>query len=172
MKYNNSKGFSLIELLLVIAIIGLLAMIFLISAGDGRARARDARRKSELNQIAAALEFYYNDFGTYAIANSGSEGRGLGWFSHAYTGYPSVAQALKNTGLVGPEFVDPSGARAGSPRAGYMIIADATGYTLWASLEKPTQEDKNTLNTCRSSTYDAYHSSDAEDLRTNYCISN
>jgi len=51
-------GFTLIELLVVIAIIGLLATLLMSNLMGVRERARDAQRKSDLNQIQKALELY------------------------------------------------------------------------------------------------------------------
>lgn len=47
------------------AIIGILAAIGLSSYGTVQSKARDARRKSDLENVARALEMYYNDKGVY-----------------------------------------------------------------------------------------------------------
>ena len=60
---RKSKGFTLIELLVVIAIIGLLASIVLVSVGPARAKARDAKRESDIRQINLAMEMCYDDSG-------------------------------------------------------------------------------------------------------------
>jgi prepilin-type N-terminal cleavage/methylation domain-containing protein len=62
---NKNKGFTLIELLVVIAIIGLLSSIMFASLSSARAKARDAKRISELGQISKALNLYFDKYGTY-----------------------------------------------------------------------------------------------------------
>lgn len=61
----NKKGFTLVELLIVIAIIGVLASIVLVSMGSARAKARDAVRSSDLRQITSGMEMYYGDNNAY-----------------------------------------------------------------------------------------------------------
>ncbi|MBI4101514.1 MAG: type II secretion system protein [Candidatus Nealsonbacteria bacterium] len=55
------KGFTLIELLVVIALIGILSTMVLVSMGGARAKARDAKRESDLRQIVLAMELAYSD---------------------------------------------------------------------------------------------------------------
>lgn len=62
---RNKKGFTLIELLVVIAVIGLLSTIVMVSLNTARMKARDARRLSDLKQIANALEMFYDATGSY-----------------------------------------------------------------------------------------------------------
>lgn len=62
---NNKKGFTLIELLVVIAIIGLLSTLAVVSLNSARAKARDAKRISEMKNFQSALEMYYSDKLTY-----------------------------------------------------------------------------------------------------------
>lgn len=61
------RGFTLIELLVVVAIIGMLSSVVLAALGEARASARDAKRYSDLRQIATALELYYQENGAYPI---------------------------------------------------------------------------------------------------------
>jgi type II secretion system protein G len=64
---QNGRGFTLIELLVVIAIIGLLSSVVLASLNTARAKARDAKRFSDLAQVQTALEMYYSDYGSYPV---------------------------------------------------------------------------------------------------------
>jgi len=64
-KRRSNKGFTLMELLIVMAILGLLATIGLGSFRSSQIKGRDAQRKSDLSQIQKALEMYYNDYSGY-----------------------------------------------------------------------------------------------------------
>lgn len=68
MSKNHKKGFTLIELLVVVAIMGLLTSLAVIALNSARARARDARRVSDIKQIQTALEMYYLDKNEYPDA--------------------------------------------------------------------------------------------------------
>ncbi len=58
-----TSGFTIIELLVVIGIIGLLASIVLISLGTAREKGYYARALEEFHSMATALELYKNDHG-------------------------------------------------------------------------------------------------------------
>lgn len=60
-----SSGFTLLELLIVIVIIGLLALVIVPNLLSGPARARDSQRKADMRTIKTALESYYNDNNAY-----------------------------------------------------------------------------------------------------------
>jgi len=67
MKNLKSKGFTIIELLIVIFIIGILATVIYVSLTYMRQKARDAERISDINKIASVLESYYADNGNYPV---------------------------------------------------------------------------------------------------------
>lgn len=53
---SNTSGFTLIELLVVIAIIAILSLVGLTLFGNAQKNARDAKRRADVDAIAAALE--------------------------------------------------------------------------------------------------------------------
>lgn len=67
----RKNGFTLIELIVVMAIIGVLAAVTAGSFASSQRRGRDARRKSDLGQVARALETYFNDRGQYPNDSGG-----------------------------------------------------------------------------------------------------
>lgn len=69
-KGGGQKGFTLLELLIVIVIIGILAVLIIPNLASGPARGRDSQRKSDLRNIKTALESYYNDNSSYPAAAS------------------------------------------------------------------------------------------------------
>ena len=65
---NRNKyltGFTLVELLVVVAIIGILATVVVISYSGAQSKARDAKRLSDLSQVQSALSQYFIDYGQY-----------------------------------------------------------------------------------------------------------
>lgn len=88
---KNQDGFTIVELLIVIIVIGILAALVLNTFQGVQARARDTERRTDVNSIATQLEAYYADFGHYpdgsaattcgdgsaSCALSSLEGRGL-----------------------------------------------------------------------------------------------
>lgn len=62
---TRESGFTIVELLIVIVVIGILAVISIASYGDMQARTRDKVRYTDAKAIVKALEMYKTDNGTY-----------------------------------------------------------------------------------------------------------
>ena len=69
MTHTAKRGFTLIEILIVIAIIGVLASVVLVGLGPSQRQGRDARRLSDLRQVQNALELYFTRCGFFPDPN-------------------------------------------------------------------------------------------------------
>lgn len=145
---DRQKGFTLIELMVVISIIGVLSTIAMTSLNGARAKARDARRKNDLEQISLAMEQYYSDHGTYQVAGSGYDGCSCGWFNSQDGSHyaKSVGNGLKEAGYFTVVPRDPNNA---TPQ--YMIYLCGGGFYVYAKLEAPNSYDTAAYNaSCKS----------------------
>ncbi len=59
---SRTTGFTLVELLITIGIIGILATVTVISVQNAQVKARDAKRLSEIKSLGTALDIYATDF--------------------------------------------------------------------------------------------------------------
>lgn len=69
---RSRRGFTIVELLVVIVVIGILATITVVAYNGTQARARDATRIDRLTTIAQALDMYYGDNGRYPPIQDGA----------------------------------------------------------------------------------------------------
>jgi prepilin-type N-terminal cleavage/methylation domain-containing protein len=65
-KHETSKGFTLIELMVVIAIIGLLSSVILVSLKTAKNKARDAAVLTSIQQFKTLFALDYSNTGNYA----------------------------------------------------------------------------------------------------------
>jgi prepilin-type N-terminal cleavage/methylation domain-containing protein len=80
MKKTQQEGFTLIEILIVVAIIAILASVTLIGLGPTQQAGRDSRRISDLHEVQTALELYYNKCGFYpGTADCGTNSAVTSW---------------------------------------------------------------------------------------------
>ncbi|WKZ25732.1 MAG: prepilin-type N-terminal cleavage/methylation domain-containing protein [bacterium] len=70
MNNKTKKGFTLVELLVVVSLIGVLATLVIANMNSARERARDTQRKSDFRNIQTALRLYYNDNGGYPTSST------------------------------------------------------------------------------------------------------
>lgn len=114
---KNQKGFTIIELLVVIVIIGILVALALPNLFAAQARGRDSDRKNELKNLQQRLETYFNDNGNYPSTDTAAMVAALG------------GAATDN------EYVDPR------DNAYVYASTDGTSYTLTATLENTGDPD-------------------------------
>lgn len=114
------KGFTLIEILIVVAIIALLATIVLVGVGTFRSKGRDAKRISDLNSVRNVLELYFTKYGNYPAANQ-------------WIGGDTSLSAFIIGASIGVSYLpnDPTSGWG----YGYCAVNDASRYTVAAHME-------------------------------------
>lgn len=112
------RGFTLIEILIVIAIIGILVGIVLVAFGGARASARDAVRMSDLRTLEKMLEMYKIEEERYPFSTADFQIQDQPWGSF-WEGYGTVPK-------------DPL-----SPEQDYAYVSDeGRDYQIYAKFER------------------------------------
>lgn len=122
------KGFTLVELLIVVAIIGLLTGMVVISIQHVKAKARDSQRVSDINSISTALALYHNDFNAYPI------------YDGYITGTDFLSTTLESAGTMSSVPADPL--NSGDYRYYYQSV-EGTDYYLEYYLETNSMSGKS-----------------------------
>ena len=128
---RSKRGFTLVELLIVVAIIGLLVSMAMIRINQTKTKARDSRRVGDISNIATALALYHNDRNRYPV------------YEGAIDGSPTdvLSAELKNAGLMSVVPLDPLNrdvggcGTAGGYHYYYVSNIDGSNYILWYCLE-------------------------------------
>lgn len=71
---NNPKGFTLVELLIAISILAILSMIGIVGFTTVQKNSRDAKRKADIDAMAAAMEANY-------VTGTGYQSVSPSWFA-------------------------------------------------------------------------------------------
>jgi prepilin-type N-terminal cleavage/methylation domain-containing protein len=69
---SKLKGFTIIELIVVIGIIAVLAGIVLVGVSQYRRKAQISRARAELHQMQIAMSLYYDKYGHYPVTTDSS----------------------------------------------------------------------------------------------------
>lgn len=127
------KGFTLIEMLVVVLIIMLLATMVLVQASYARQKSRDVQRMSDVTRMAGALENFYAD--------------------HSSTGYPTGTFNTVVSILVSNNYLE-SGITNPYPDANYSqnseiySVTDANNYRLYFAVEIPANASCSSNSGC------------------------
>ena len=124
---KSKSGFTLIELLVVVVIIGILATITVIAYRGIQERARDDRRKTDVANIAKAMELYYSDNGRYPTA-TGSTTINASWASSVDSSWTTFSNTLVSANAIKSVPTDPRNI-PNTGAAGTGVMSGASNYS-------------------------------------------
>lgn len=126
---KRKNGFTLLEILVVISIIGILVGFAATSYSTAQKKARDAARKGQLRSISAALEQYFSICGNVYVTPA-TVGTNKVW--------TNITCASPNVTILNPVPADPKGTPYICPGAS---TCDASGYRLCTTFEADTSSN-------------------------------
>ena len=147
--YKRQEGFTIVELLIVIVVIGILAALVITTFTGIQQRARNTERETDIKAIHGQVEAYFAQFGVYpTLAHLNDD-----------TWRPANSMGgLDEEALHAPNQTSDVAATASASQYGYALLpggcdddttnatADCATYTLTANLEGGGTYTKQSLN--------------------------
>ncbi|MEI6238442.1 MAG: prepilin-type N-terminal cleavage/methylation domain-containing protein [bacterium] len=155
MTFSKNHAFTLVELMVAIAIIGVLTAIAFVAFGGAKMKSRDTTRISDLSQIQSAVEQYYMKCKQYPLdlrltsSNGCTNGITLGSFMSTPPNNPSTKNPYNYM------IIDPTATTI--PNGGSYSPSD---YILMANLENTNDaslSDDIDLNNAQLGNYYVYN---------------
>ncbi|MDO8591795.1 MAG: type II secretion system protein [bacterium] len=147
-KKAAAKGFTIVELLIVIVVIGILAALVVVTYNGIQQKARDTERKTDINALHGQLEAYQAQNGKYPTLDNINNVSPADFRSTDMKGLdPAALQDPKGTAqtlVAAPAANDY--AYAVLPAGCDNAATDCTSYTLTATLEGGGTYVKQSLN--------------------------
>lgn len=139
------RGFTLIELMVVISIIAILAAIGITAYSKTQLAARDGRRKNDLRTLRVALESYYQKNNSYPSSTCYS-GNGAGSTVSACWGSTTFYTTMVGGGFISSLPIDPTNTCVDGNHCynyAYVPVSGGSGYHLCATLENSSDPIAN-----------------------------
>lgn len=131
MSYTNgmntkTAGFSLVELMIGVAVIAILASVVYTNINKASDQSRDAKRQADLRNLQNAVELYNNKYGRYPAGCNGASGDA--WSGQIGADYECGGSNNYIVGLA-PEFIPvlPKDPKLNGDDSGYVYLTNADG---------------------------------------------
>jgi general secretion pathway protein G len=149
---KKQRGFTLIEILVVVAIIGVLTSILIVNYNQARENSRDKIRKSDLKALQLAVELYKSQKGSYPT---------MGCSRNTWTGITASFGScpVYITGLV-PDYIGVLPTDPGNVGDGYIYYSDGASYKILSH---------NSVETALVSSYDDEFARCPRDCDVSFC---
>jgi prepilin-type N-terminal cleavage/methylation domain-containing protein len=116
---SNKKGFTIVELLIVIVIIGILAAITIVAYNGIQERSKFSREQADMNAINKMIQLYYAANSQYP--STGGSGSWVGW-SQASNIIPRNVPTFSASNTQNPTYT--------SANNSYLYTSNGTDYKL------------------------------------------
>ena len=143
---KHRSGFTIVELLVVIAMIIIISTLVVANLSSGQVKARDEERKNDVANIASYLEIYYNQNGSYPGRNKANN----------LNSFLSVIPDIDLSNLKAPGFVEANNAMSlknatndTQTTAGVAPQPQNNTYVYQAIDDSGTCNNSNPNNSCR-----------------------
>ncbi len=128
------KGFTLVELVVVIAIIGILTAVMLASFSQAKSRSRDVKRISDVSQMQLALAGYFDRCGAFPATTTIGTGE-----SSCTSSGTTIKLSTFVSSMPLPPYWSTGEAYVYTPDAGF------DDYFIHASLENSNSSSNNSM---------------------------
>ena len=157
--FSPKRGFTLIELMVTVAIVALLTSIIMVSFSTARGKSRDGKRVSDVGQIQIALELFYDRCKQYpaTVANPTS----------------GITAATCPSGVNLSTFISQIPAPSSGSYTYAVNASPATDYVLMTTLENYSEVLKDDLDGSfvYSTTVDCGTANNGQgNAERNYCV--
>ncbi len=143
---KDKKGFTIVELLIVIVVIGILATLVIVTFTGIQQKGRNSQRQTDIGAIASHLAKYYAEEGSYPTLAQMQDTAADGFLKTDMKGLPIDAlddpKAAKGTGLKGSPSATEYGYEPAPASCAPKTATPCESFTLTGWLEGKSDTDK------------------------------
>ena len=141
---KSTRGFTVAEIVVVIAIVSILASAVIFNAVAGSSKSRDVDRQADLKTVQAAIELYKQRYGRYPARCANSQS----WSGQLGTQFACADGSGQYIVGLAPEFIPalPVDSRLPDTNAGYVYSVNAAGTVYKFAARRTVERETVTYN--------------------------